>query len=593
MRTKIVLSIIFLFYALLIYRVYELSVVSNQKYTKLSLQNKQKEILIPPIRGIIYDRNSKPVAYNELRFDIALKPHLKKTELTEALNEINETLNDVNISKLYDIYNKENSPYNHKPIVLLQYLKEDLIYKIQPFLSLNENIIITPSYLRKYPYREILSNVLGYVSKANVKDLQRNKTIELTQISGKRGVEKYYDDILQGIPGKKKVIVNAKNEILKEVSFTKPKTHTLTLSIDTSLQKYIYDLLKNENKKGAVVVMKTDGEILALVTYPSFDNNLFVKGIDYKTWNKLIHDIYNPLLNKPVSGIYPPGSTVKPAEGLIAAASRKWNPWKKIFCPGYLEIGNRKFRDWKEGGHGEVDLIKAIKRSVDVYYYKIGLTLGIDYIAKNLRKMGFGKKTGIDLPNEKQGIVPDKEWKIKRYHQPWFIGETLNAVIGQGYFLATPLQVAVNTALLASGKLPKPFVVKKIDSNETKPILKDVLTKKEKKYLGLVRRGMWAVCNAPGGTATNYINTKITIAGKTGTAQVYSIPQEVKKRKREDELKYFHRSHAWLTTFGPYRKPQVVVTVLIEHGGHGGHAAGGIVSKIYNYLIDNGYIKLK
>ena len=593
MRIKIVLSIIFLFYVILIYRVYDLSVISNKKYTKLSLKNKYKEILITPVRGVIYDRTSKPLAYNELRFDIALKPHLKRSEVLEALNDIKETLNDVNILKLYKIYKKENSPYNHKPIVLLQYLKEDLIYKIQPFLSLNENIIIAPNYLRMYPYKEILSNVLGYVSKANVKDLQRNKTIELTQISGKRGIEKYYDDILQGIPGKKNVIVNAKNEILKEISFKKPVSHSLVLSIDTSLQKYIFNMLKKENKKGAVVVMKTNGEILALVTYPSFDNNLFVKGIDYKTWNKLIHDIYNPLLNKPVSGIYPPGSTVKPAEGLIAAASRKWNPWEKIYCPGFLEIGNRKFRDWKEGGHGKVDLIKAIKRSVDVYYYKIGLTLGIDYIAKNLRKMGFGKKTGIDLPNEKQGIVPDKEWKIKKYHQPWFIGETLNAVIGQGYFLATPLQVAVNTALIASGKLPKPFIVKKIDSNETRPVLKDVLTKSEKKYLGLVRRGMWEVCNVPGGTATSYLNAKVTIAGKTGTAQVYSIPQEVKKRKREDELKYFHRSHAWLTTYGPYRKPQVVVTVLIEHGGHGGQAAGGIVSKIYNYLVEKRYIKLK
>ncbi|ACM93375.1 peptidoglycan glycosyltransferase [Nautilia profundicola AmH] len=593
MRTKIVLSIILVFYAVLIYRVYDLSVKSNEKYKKLSLQNRQKEILIAPVRGVIYDRKGNPVAYNELRFDIALKPHLKKEDLIEAVQELTDTLNDINASKILQIYNKENSPYNHKPIVLLKYLNEDVIYKIQPFLSLNNNIIITPSYLRKYPYKDILSNVLGYVSKANVKDLQRNKTIELTQISGKRGIEKYYDDILQGEPGKKDVIVNAKNEILKEVSFTKPKSHTLTLSIDTTLQKYIYNLLKKENKKGAVVVMKTNGEILALVTYPSFDNNLFVKGIDFNTWNKLIHDIYNPLLNKPVSGIYPPGSTVKPAEGLIAAASRKWNPWKKIYCPGFLEIGNRKFRDWKVGGHGEVDLIKAIKRSVDVYYYKIGLRLGIDYIAKNLRKMGFGEKTGIDLPNEKKGIVPDKEWKIKRYHQPWFIGETLNAVIGQGYFLATPLQVAVNTALLASGKLPKPYIVKKIDSNVTKPVLKDVLTKKEKSYLGLVRRGMWAVCNAPGGTATNYLNTKVTIAGKTGTAQVYSIPQEVKKRKREDELKYFHRSHAWLTTYGPYRRPQVVVTVLIEHGGHGGHAAGGIVSRIYDYLVDNGYIKLR
>ncbi len=593
MRTKIVLGIILAFYLALIYRVYDLSVESNEKYNKLSLRNREKTILISPVRGVIYDRNNNPAAYNELRFDIALKAHLDSNELYSALNELHNTLKDVNATKLAQKYKKNNSPYNHKPIVLIKYINEDVIYKIQPFLSLDDNIIITPSYLRKYPFKDVLSNILGYVSKANVNDLQRNKTIELTQISGKRGIEKYYDNILQGTPGEKDVIVDAKNETLKEISFKKPISHKLVLSIDTTLQKKIYELLKNEKKRGAVVVMKTDGEILALVTYPSFDNNLFVKGIDFKTWNKLLHNIYNPLLNKPVSGLYPPGSTVKPAEGLIAAASAKWNPWKKINCPGFIVIGNRKFRDWRSGGHGMTDMVKAIKRSVDTYYYQLGLKIGIDHLAKNLKKMGFGHPTGIDLPNEKTGIVPDKEWKIKRYHQPWFIGETLNAVIGQGYFLVTPLQVAVNTALIASGKLPKPYVVKYIDNNKTKPVLKDVLSRKEKKYLRIIKRGMWEVCNAPGGTAKDYLNTKITIAGKTGTAQVYSIPQEVKKRKREDELAYFHRSHAWLTTFGPYRHPQVVVTVLIEHGGHGGHAAGGIVSEIYNYLLEKGYIKLR
>jgi penicillin-binding protein 2 len=578
---------------LLVYRLYDLSIKSNEKYNKLSLQNMEKKILIPPVRGVIYDRNGNPVAYNELRFDIALKPHLKKSEFSDAMRELKFTLKDVNITELRKIYKDQDSLYNHKPIVLVKYVSEDKIYKIQPFLSLDDNIIITPSYLRKYPYKDVLSNVLGYVSKATVDDLQRNKTIELTQISGKRGIEKYYDNILQGTPGEKTVIVNAKNEILKEISYKKPITHSLKLSIDTRLQSMIYNMLKKQNKKGAVVVMKTDGEILALVTYPGYDDNLFVKGIDYKTWDELLHNIYHPLLNKPVSGLYPPGSTVKPAEGLIAAASGKWNPWKKIDCPGYIIVGNRKFRDWKPSGHGMTDMIKAIKRSVDTYYYQLGLKIGINYLASHLKKMGFGHKTGIDLPNEKAGIVPDKEWKAYKYHQPWFIGETLNAVIGQGYFLATPLQVAVDTALIASGKLPKPFIVEYIDNNKTKPVLKDVLTKNEKKYLGLVRRGMWEVCNAPGGTATRHITTKVTIAGKTGTAQVYSIPQEVKRRKREDELAYFHRSHAWLTTFGPYRHPQVVVTVLIEHGGHGGSAAGGIVSKIYDFLLDKGYIKIK
>jgi penicillin-binding protein 2 len=439
-RSKIVIVIIFIFFLILVYRVYSLSVISYEKYDELAKKNKERVIPIVPIRGIIFDRNNNPVAYNELRFNIALSPHLKKDELKSKLLFLKNIFPDINETKLSRIYKIYNSPYNHKPITLIEYVDENTIYKIEPFLSLDDDFFIIPSYLRKYPYKEVLSNVLGYVSRASVNDLKKNKVIELTQISGKRGVEKYYDNLLQGKAGEKKVIVNAKNKILKIISIKKPTTHNLTLSIDTKLQKFIYDLLEKENKKGAVIVMRLNGEILALVSYPSYDNNLFVKGISQSKWNKLLFNIYHPLLNKPISGLYPPGSTVKPAEGLIAAASGKWNPWKKINCPGYIEIGGRKFRDWRSWGHGKTDLIKAIKRSVDTYYYQLGLKLGIDYLAKNLKRMGFGEKTGIDLPNEKRGIVPNKEWKIKKYHQPWFIGETLNAVIGQGYFLTTPFR---------------------------------------------------------------------------------------------------------------------------------------------------------
>ena len=590
MQTRIILFFIFIFYSLLIFRVYELSVISYSKYNELSEKNIIKTIPIAPVRGIIYDRNKNTLAINELKFNLCIKPHLKDKELNSTIDDISQVL-DINKTEIYSEYKKNDSPYNNKNIPEVKYLSETDVYKVEPVLSLNRNIGFETTYLREYPYKFFLSNILGYVSKANEKDIKRNEVIKLTQISGKRGVERYYDYILQGEPGEKKVLVNAKNRILKVLSYKAPKNHVLTLSIDKDLQEFIYKTLMAEHKRGAVIVMRTNGEILALVSTPSYDNNLFVRGISYKKWNELSHNIYNPLLNKPVSGLYPPGSTVKPAESLIAIASGKWNPWKKIDCPGYIIVGNRKFRDWRSWGHGKTDVFKAIKESVDTYYYQVGLKLGINYIAKNLKKMGFGKKTGIDLPNEKRGIVPDKEWKARKYHQPWFIGETLNASIGQGYFLATPLQVAVNTALIATGKLPKPYVVMKIDNNITKPVLKDVLTQREKNALRLVRRGMWQVCNAPGGTATKHIHTKITIAGKTGTAQVYSIPQEVKKRKKEDELAYFHRSHAWLTTFGPYKNPQFVVTVLIEHGGHGGSAAGDIVSKIYNYLVDKGYIK--
>ena len=590
MRTKIVLFLIFISYLILIYRVFDLSVISFSKYNTLSKKNYIKKIPIPPIRGVIFDRHGIPVALNQLRFNLAIKPHLKGSELNDTINDISEVV-DINKTKIYKIYKKNDSPYINKSIPVVKFLTKSEVYKIEPILSLNPNISFQITYMRYYPYKFYLSNILGYVSKATRKDLERNPVIEYTQESGKRGIEKYYDNILQGELGYKTVLVNARNRILKVVKVQKPITHKIVLSIDLNLQKKIYNMMVKEHKKGAVIVMRTNGEILALVSVPSYDDNWFVKGISYKQWHELSHNIYNPLLDKPISGLYPPGSTIKPAEALIAIASGRWNPWKKIECPGYLEIGGRKFRDWLPWGHGRANIIKAIKESIDTYFYQVGLKLGIDYLAKNFKRMGFGKKTGIDLPNEKSGIVPDKEWKVRRYHQPWFLGETLNVSIGQGYFLVTPIQVAVDTALIASGKLPKPFVVEKIDNNLTKPVLKDVLTKKEKKALWIVRKGMWEVCNAPGGTATRHIHTKIVIAGKTGTAQVYSMPQEVKKRKREDEIAYFRRSHAWLTTFGPYKHPQFVVTVLVEHGGHGGSAAGDIVSFIYNYLYNHGYIK--
>ena len=340
--------------------------------------------------------------------------------------------------------------------------------------------------------------------------------------------------------------------------------------------------------------MDTKGRIISMVNYPSYDNNLFVKGISIKEWQKLIHNNFKPFLNKAIAGLYPPGSVVKPSIGLIAIASGKISPYKKLWCPGYIEIGNRKFRDWRATGHGWTDVFKAIKRSADTYYYQIGLLLGIDYISKNLKRIGFGEKTGIDLPNERSGIIPDKEWKLKRYHQNWFIGETLNSSIGQGYVLVTPLQVAVNTALMATGKLPIPQIIKNIDTKIITPKQKNVLTKKEKRLLTVIRKGMWEVCNSPGGTATNYIKIPyFQIAGKTGTAQVHSIPQDVKKRKREDELAYWKRSHAWLTTYGPYKHPQFIVTAMIEHGGHGGSAAGGMISKIYKKLVELHYIKVK
>jgi len=591
-RVKIILFFIFLLYLVILSRVYYLSIYSNNKYVTLAKNNIHSKIYLTPIRGIIYDSNHIPIAYNELKFSILLKPHLKSRELNNTLHFIHKYIN-FNLKKLFKKYKNRDSVYKHEEIAILEYISYKKMLHILPILKQNKNLKIEADYLRIYPFKEKLSHILGYVGKANRIEIKSNPSLKYIKITGKNGIEKAYNNYLMGKLGVKNVIVNAKNQVIKELNVTEPKSSNIELNIDSRLQVYIFNLLKKSNKKGSVIVMKVTGEVIAMVNYPSYDDNLFVKGISKKEWNKLIHNNFNPFLNKAIAGTYPAGSVVKPPLGLIAIASGKLNPYKKVFCPEYIEIGNHKFRDWKEGGHGNVNIFKSIKKSVDVYYYKIGLLLGINYISKNLKRMGFGEKSGIDLPNERKGIMPNKEWKRVKYHKPWFIGETINASIGQGYVLITPIQAAVNTALMATGKLPIPQIIKKIDGKIIKPIQKDILTKKEKKLLPLIQRGMWEVCNAVGGTATNHIyGLPFAIAGKTGTAQVHSIPQDVKKRKREDELAYWRRSHAWLTTYGPYKKPQFVVTILIEHGGHGGKAGGEIVSKIYQKLIQLHYIKV-
>jgi penicillin-binding protein 2 len=593
MRTKIVIGVIFLFYSLLIGRLFQLMVIEGGKYQTLSYRNFLREVEIPPVRGIIYDRLGTPVAYNQVRFNIGIKPHLRERELNLTLLQLKELLPEVNLSKLRAEYKKWNSPYYHRPIVVLKYLTQEQIYRIEPYLKLNPFITIETGYLRKYPFGPPLSNVLGYVSEPSKKDLEGNPVIELTHQVGKGGIEKYYDPILQGEPGLKREIVDAKNRVLTILINREPISTNLKLTIDHRLQQFIYRWMEEHQARGGVVVMKTNGEVLALVTYPSYDNNLFVKGLTHKKWQELLRDIYHPLWNRPIMGLYPPGSTVKPFEGLIGLSAGVIKPFEKIFCPYYIEVGNRKFRDWKRGGHGWTDLIKAIEESVDVYFYKLGLELGIDRIGKGLKRMGWGVKTGIDLPGEQRGVVPSKEWKWRKFHRKWLIGDTLNAVIGQGYFLATPIQVARGTALLATGKLPTPYLVQEIGETNVSKGAETPLSRRELQLLKYIRAGMYQVCQGTHGTATYHITTPVELGCKTGTAQVHTIPQEVLKRKREEELNYFHRSHAWLTTYGPWRHPEVVVTILIEHGGHGGSAGGPLASAIYNWLLDHGYLHLK
>ena len=594
MRIKFVLIVFVLVWVSLLVRIYYISIQSNNYYESLASKNTIKFEYIPPIRGEILDRNKQPLAINKLGFKLQIAPHLsnKNGQLDNEFKKIVSMLSFLNIEELRKNYLKKNSYYNHHFIDVVDFISYEDAIPVYSKMNLNENIKLIPSPKRYYPNRKLAAHIIGYVAKANKNDIEDNPIAKLTGSTGKSGIEKFYNGFLQGEAGEREIKVSAYNEEVEELSFKSPKEHQqITLALDLRLQQLIEELFKD--KAGAVVVMDVHGEIIAAGSYPEYDLNTFVSGISTSRWSELINDLDKPFTNKVVNGLYPPGSTIKTGLGLAYVSSTKMSPWTKFDCQGTMTLGknNRKFRCWKHAGHKETNLIKAIRQSCDIYFYKGSLRVGIAEMSKQLKTFGLGKKTGVDLPNEYFGTVPNREWKMNKYGKPWYIGETLNSSIGQGDFLTTPMQIAQFTSLMATGKISKPHFVKNIGDEFIVPEYQEVLSAKQKKRLPLVQRAMWEVCNHPKGTATHYLNSKVKIAGKTGTAQVIGISQKTKKRLKEHELAYVKRSHAWFTTYGPYKDPQYVVTVLIEHGGHGGQAAGPMVSQIYNRLLEYGYIK--
>lgn len=594
MRVKFVLIVFVLVWVSLLVRIYYISIQSNNYYDALADKNTIKFEYIPPIRGEILDRNKQPLAINKLGFKLQIAPHLsiEKGELDVELERIVSMFPFMNKAELQKNYKKKDSYYNHHFITVVDFVSYEDAIPVYSKINLDENIKLLPSPKRYYPNRKLAAHIIGYVAKANKKDVEQNLVAKLTGSTGKSGIEKYYNDFLQGDAGEREIKVSAYNEEMEELSFKPPKEHQqLLLALDLRLQQYLEELFKD--KAGAVVVMDTHGEIIAAGSYPEYDLNTFVSGISSSRWNQLINDLDKPFTNKVVNGLYPPGSTIKTGLGLAYVSTTKMSPWTKFDCAGTMTLGknNRKFRCWKHEGHNQTDLIKAIRQSCDIYFYKGSLRVGIAEMSRQLSDFGLGQKTGVDLPNEYFGTVPNRDWKMNKYGKPWYIGETLNSSIGQGDFLVTPIQIAQFTNLMATGRLVKPHFVKNIGDEFFVPEEAEILTPKQKSRLPLIQRAMWEVCNHPKGTATQYLHSKVKIAGKTGTAQVVGIAQKTIKRLKEHELAYVKRSHAWFTTYGPYKNPQYVVTVLIEHGGHGGQAAGPIVSNIYNKLKELGYIK--
>ncbi|EAI7394735.1 penicillin-binding protein 2 [Campylobacter jejuni] len=586
----------------LLSRVYYLSIKSNVYYEELAKQNAIKTEFLPPVRGQITDRNGTLLAINDLGFSISIKPYLsiKKSNkgiLDKELSELTNLFPDLNASKLAEIYKRNDSYYNQDFIKVVDFIPYDEIIPHYSELNLNKTIKIDPVVKRKYPFGKLASHIIGYVGKANLQDVQENEIAKLSNYTGKSGIERYYNDILQGEKGTRVYKVNALNQEVEQLSYTPAMSNDIELTIDIELQSYLTSLF--EGNAGAAIIMNVnDGSILAAGSFPEYDLNPFVTGISFKDWDELSNSLDHPFTNKLINGYYPPGSVVKMGVGLSFLNSKNISPSTQYVCNGSIELGGRFFRCWNRSGHGPVDLKHAIKYSCDVYFYNGSLQVGIDQISETLSRIGFGAKTGVDLPSEFVGTLPSKEWKMQRYRQSWFQGDTLNTAIGQGNFLATPMQIARYTAQIAKGGEVIPHFLKSIENNNNTTIenqmdenKKEIFTLFEKSQLPYIRDAMYAVANEQGGTSYRYLhNLDVKVAAKTGTAQVVGFSQTDKNRVDEKQFEYYTRSHAWLTSYAPYSKPKYVVTVLLEHGGRN-ITSGATVAKIYQKMIELGYFK--
>ena len=595
MRYKFVIIIFILFWAGMIAKLYHVSIKSNFYYEGLAKDNIERKRFIKPVRGEITDIHGNLLAMNQIGFSISIKPHLKQTnpKLLSVIDQLVDTFEDLNKSVMLKVYKKHNSPYNHKYIKVVDFIHYPKMMGAYPQLSILPEISIEAETKRYYPYGRYAAHIVGYTGQSNKKENAKDPVVDEVGKAGKTGLERYYNKALEGELGYVISKVTATNKEVEVLERDEPRdNNNIELTLDINLQRMIYERFKASNEVGVAIVMRTNGEILAGVSYPSYDPNLFVGGISTKDWKALQDDLAHPFTNKLIHGTYPPGSSIKMGMALAFSNSLEGVLDTYEHCNGYIQLGKsrHKFRCWSRWGHGKVDLRRAIRESCDVYFYNKSLKVGINAMAKQLRSFGLGVKTGVDLPREYNGIIPDKAWKMKRYKQSWYLGETVISAIGQGYDSVTPLQVARYTNLVATSNLVTPRLANMIDGNKTKSIIKPM--KFNSNHLTQIRKGMYDVCNIKRGTAYRTMSKlPIIVAGKTGTSQVTSIPQSTKKRLKEDELAYFHRSHAWITTYAPYQNPQFVVTVLVEHGGHGGSTSGPIAADIYKWLYRNKYFK--
>jgi penicillin-binding protein 2 len=595
LRLVVSIGFVLLLLAILLVRLIYLQAVRHNYYQTLAESNRIAIVPIVPNRGLILDRNGVVLARNYSGYTLEINRN-KTTDLEATINEL---------STLVEVTPKDRKRFkkllaesrDFQTLVIRSRLSDEEVARFAAQQYRFPAVEIKARLFRDYPFGEKTAHLIGYIGRINETDEALLEEGGLaanyrgSDYIGKTGLEQSYESDLHGTTGIEQVEVDAGGRAVRMLSHTAPVSgNTLVLSIDAKLQEIAEQSFGNY--RGALVAIDpNNGEVLAFVSKPGYDPNPFIDGIDTQSWDELNNSPDVPLNNRALRGQYPPGSTIKPFMALAGLNFNTRKPEQTISDPGvyYLPGSSRQYRDWKAGGHGSVNMFKAIQVSCDIYFYGLATELGIDNIFSYMSRFGFGKKTGIDMEGETSGLLPSQEWKMKRYQQIWYPGDTVSVGIGQGYSLVTPLQLAFATATLANdGVAFKPHLVKEVQSprsNENRLIAKESLYDLNigAKDLDLVRRAMVAVTQ-PGGTAVYAsLGTPYHIAGKTGTAQVIAMKQGEKyDEKAVDER---HRDHAWFIAYAPAEEPRIALAVLAENGGHGGSTAAPIARKVMDYYL--------
>ncbi len=564
-------------------RVAYLQIIDHQKYATLSKRNQFHLSPIPPNRGLIYDRQGKLLARNVPAFHLAIIPE-QVPDLTQTLDEL-EKIIPLEPQQRQAFLDKMAHHASHQRQILKFKLSEEEMSAFAVNQYRFPGVFLQVELIRDYPYGPLLAHILGYVSEANKEDLIRidKKRYAGTFQLGKVGLEKYYEDSLQGEPGYQQIETDVLGREIRVMS-TLPATSgaDLHLTIDVELQEVITKALGNN--RGAVVVLDPrNGEILAMVSVPSFDPNQFVRGLNQQAYQLLRQAADRPLFNRAIQGQYPPASTIKPIVALAGLSTQTINPQQRVFDPGFYQLNGagRLYRDWQENGHGWTDLEKSIRESCDIYYYMLAEKLGIGQLSSWLSQVGLGKATGVDLPGEQIGLVPSSAWKKKALGTVWYPGETLITGIGQGYILATPLQIATVASYIANrGVAFRPHFNKDAPIENLTPLKID-----NPNHWNTIIEPMRQVTQNSHGTAFRYFSglAALNVAGKTGTAQVFGL--KANEKYEHDAVARHLRDHSLFIAFAPADKPTIAMAIILENQ----RASAGVARQILEAYLTGSY----